>query len=238
VKTQAPARPKPSRGRRPGDPHTREAIIDAARRQFSERGYRATTLRSVASEAGVDHRLLLHYFGSKRRLFAASIELPVDPEGLLERAFAAGEHDRARVVAQIILGVLEEPQNRQRLLALLRSAVSEPEAAELVREAITERALKPIAQQLGGDHPELRASMLGSQFVGIAMARYVVGIEPLASAAHEEVVAAVTPVFEHYLHGDLSGEPARDEASAEPVRGRPKAWRSRPTPYRPSGSPS
>ncbi len=187
----------------------------AARRQFSELGYRDTTLRSVASEAGVDHRLVLHYYGSKQRLFIESVELPVDPDALLAQVFAAGDDVVGTRVAEALLAVLEQPATRQRAIALIRAAASEPEAAELIREVLTERVLTPLAQRVGREKPRLRASFVASQFVGVAIARYVVGIEPLASLTSEGVVQALGPVFEHYLYGDwVDGEPPQGQGAS------------------------
>jgi AcrR family transcriptional regulator len=215
VKTQAKSTTKPPRGRRPAGAQTRAAIAEAARRQFSELGYRDTTLRSVAGEAGVDHRLVLHYFGSKQRLFIESIEFPVDPEALLARIFKQGDGDVAGLAAEAFVSVLEEPTTRQMAIALIRAAASEPEAAELIRQILTERLLLPLAQRVGGKQSRLRASFCASQFVGLAMARYVVGVEPLASMPGEQVVKALTPVFEHYLYGDwVDPDPADDQTAS------------------------
>ena len=202
VKTQAGSMAKPPRGPRPAGTQTRDAIAEAARRQFSELGYRDTTLRGVASEAGVDHRLVLHYFGSKQQLFTESARLPIDPQLLLARVFEQDEGQVARLAAEALVAVLEDPSTRHRAIALIRAAASEPEAAELIRAVLTQRVLLPLTERVSRDQPQLRASLVASQFVGIAMARYVVGIEPLASASREQLVGALTPVFEHYLFGD------------------------------------
>src|SRR3712207_12930 len=82
---------------------SRELIVREARRQFGEVGYRATTLRSVGRAAGVDPRLVLHYFGSKRELFAASVELPVQPEFIIEHVFAGGREGVAERAVGLIL---------------------------------------------------------------------------------------------------------------------------------------
>lgn len=191
-----------TRGRRPPGSGTRDAIVEEAKRQFGARGYRDTTLRSVAQGAGVDPKLVLHYFGSKQGLFAASVELPLAPEVVLTRVFAgerAGVPERA---ARVLVGVMEDASIRDTFTALLRAAVSEPEAAEVIRGILTTQMLLPVAERVGGDRPELRAAMLASQLVGLVMARYVVGIPPLVAATTEELVAALTPVFRHYLEGD------------------------------------
>jgi AcrR family transcriptional regulator len=213
---------KPNRGRRPAGSGTREAIIEAARVQFSERGYRGTTLRRVGTAAGVDPRLVLHYFGSKQQLFAQSLELPAEPDAIIEGLFAPGPGSIGTRAANLLLDLLDDLDSQRVLVAIIRAAASEPEAAELIREILTERILGPLAEHVGGPDPELRASLMGSQIVGLAMARHVVGLAPLASASREELVAALAPVFDHYLGAPTSG-------AAQPQR--------RP-PQDPSGSPS
>lgn len=190
------------RGRPPGESGTREAILAEARRQFGDVGYRSTTLRSIARGAGVDARLLLHYFGSKQELFAESVELPIAPERVIAIVFADGDEHAARNAARLLVSVLEDPDSRRSLTGLLRAAVSEPEAAPLIRDLLTRRMLMPIASRLGGERPELRASLVAAQLVGLTVVRYVVGMRPLAEASREELVRALEPVFEHYFHGD------------------------------------
>lgn len=202
-----------TRGRRPAGSGTREAIVEEARRQFGERGYTGTTMRSVAAAAGVDPKLVQHYFGSKQGLFAQSVELPLPPELVLAQVFAgdrAGVPERA---ARILVAVMEEAHVRDTFTALLRAAVSEPEAAEVIRGVLTTRMLLPVAERVGGDRPELRAAMMASQLVGLVMARYVVGIPPLVTATSADLVAALTPVFRHYLEGDWARPEAADTAA-------------------------
>jgi len=191
-----------TRGRRPAGSGTREAIIEEARRQFGERGYAGTTLRSVGSGAGVDPKLVLHYFGSKQGLFAQSVELPLPPELVLERVFAGGPDEVAARAARLVITVMEDEAGRRAFTGLLRAAASEPEAAEAIREVLTSRLLMPIAERVGGDRPDLRASLMATQVVGLAMARHIVGIPPLVAASREQLVRALTPVLEHYLRGD------------------------------------
>lgn len=194
--------PKRGRGRPAGQSGTRETIVAEARRQFGERGYRTTTLRSIAAGAGVDPRLLLHYFGSKQELFEASVELPIQPERALEIVFADGRDGVPRNASRLLVSVLQDPHSRGAMTAILRAAVAEPEAADLIRDLLTRRMLLPIAQRLGGEQPELRASLVASQLVGLAVVRHIVGVEPLASASPEQLAAAIEPVFAHYLNGN------------------------------------
>src|SRR5215218_8766140 len=169
-------------GRRPGVSGTREAILDAARRAFAERGYQRATIRDVARLAGVDPALVHHYFGTKQELFVAAVRLPVNPVEQLTAVLAA-----------------QSP-----LLALIRSAVTDEQAAALLREFITEEVLGPIAGRLGSPDARLRATLVGSQLIGLAMARYIIRVEPLASTPSAEVAAAVGPTVQRYLTGDVS----------------------------------
>jgi Tetracyclin repressor-like, C-terminal domain len=104
--------------------------------------------------------------------------------------------------ATLLTSVMDDPETRRPLLALMRAAVTEPEAADLIRQLLTERMLLPMAQHVGGARPELRASLMAASLVGVVMVRHVVRIEPLAQASREQLIQAIVPVFEHYLHGD------------------------------------
>lgn len=190
-----------TRGRRPGGMDTRSAIVVAARRQFGEAGYGPTTLRSVAAAAGVDPRLVLHYFGSKRGLFLEAVELPVDAALVVSRGLRGETGTVGERVAELVLAVLDDPTSRQALMGILRSAVTDPEAAALVRDLLSDRLLLPIAREVSADHPELRASLVASQVTGLAIARHVVGLEPITSASRDTLVAALAPAITHYLQG-------------------------------------
>ena len=120
-------------------------------------------------------------------------------------ALGVGVGERVAMVshnaARLLVSVMQDPHSRGAMTAILRAAVSEPEAADLIRELLTQRMLLPIARQLGGEQPELRASLMASSLVGVAVVRHIVRVEPLASASPEQLAAAIEPVFEHYLNG-------------------------------------
>lgn len=107
------------------------------------------------------------------------------------------------VMIDSVTGMTAADEGRRRVTGLVRAAASEPQAARLVRERVTRELLVPIAEQVGGDQPELRASLLASQIVGLVMARLIVAVEPLASAAPAELAGALGPVLQHYLTGRL-----------------------------------
>jgi AcrR family transcriptional regulator len=193
-----------SRGRRPAGSGTREAILAAASRAFAEQGYPRTTLRAIARDAGVDTRLVTHYFGTKQDLFVAVVELPFDPDQVIPALLAPGREGVGHRLAAFGVSMLETPEARRTMTGLLRAAASEEAAAERVRDLLMERLLGPLARHLGGDQPELRAALTAAQVSGLAFARHVVGVPRLAEASPEELVAAIGPVLEHYLTGDLS----------------------------------
>ena len=168
-------------GRRPGDSGTREAIRAAARAQFAEQGFDRTSMRSVALQAGVDPTLVSHFFGSKQKLFAEVMQLPFDPSAVIPRIVAGDPAGIGTRLAAFVVSVLETPEGRG------PADRAGPGGGERGRgrgggagagDAGT--ILGPLAAALGSDQPELRGSLVGSQVVGMVMARYVVRIEPLA----------------------------------------------------------
>jgi len=200
----AGGRARPS-GRRPGDSGTRAAIRAAASRQFAERGYDRTSLRSIAAEAGVDPALVSHFFGSKQQLFVAVVELPFDPARVVPVVFGGDRDTVGERVARFVLGVLEDPRARQPMLGLIRAAASEPAAARMVRELMTREVFARVVATLGVADADLRASLAASQVIGLLMARHVIGIEPLASLPAERLAAAIAPNLQRYLTEPVSG---------------------------------
>jgi AcrR family transcriptional regulator len=192
-----------ARGRRHGPSGTREAIANAARRQFAELGYDRTTIRSVAAEAGVDPALVLHFFGKKQQLFLAAVELPFEVSELVERLHSGPRSQVGERVARFALEVLADPEARARWTGLIRAAASDPDAANILRDVLAKRIFVPLAEALGSEDAALRANLASSQMVGLVMARYVIGIEPLASAGDDTIASAIAPTIQRYLVGRL-----------------------------------
>jgi AcrR family transcriptional regulator len=191
-------------GRRPGASGTRGAILDAARRAFAEQGYQRATIRGVAELAGVDPALVHHYFGTKQELFVAAVRLPVNPVEQLTTVLAAEPDQVGPRIVETFLSIWDHAAGQNPLLALIRSAVADEQAAALLREFITEEVLGPIAARLGSPDARLRATLVGSQLIGLAVARYIIRVEPLASTASAEVAAAVGPTVQRYLTGEVT----------------------------------
>jgi AcrR family transcriptional regulator len=207
-------------GRRPGNPDTRDAILTAAREAFAERGFDRASIRSIATSAGVDPALVHHYFGTKDQLFLESMNMPIDPREMLPQVLAGGREQVGERLVRTFLNVWDSPAGAAGA-ALLRSGVSNEWSARLLRELLTTQILRRVLAGLDLDPAEapLRVSLVASQIAGIAMMRYIIKLEPLASAQPETVVAAIAPTLQRYITGDLS-EAVRglDGATPRPAR--------------------
>jgi AcrR family transcriptional regulator len=189
-------------GRRPGTIKTREAILDAARQVFHAEGYAGATIRGIAAEAEVDPALVHHYFGNKRSLFVAAMKLPVDPHMIVEMILEADQAKLGESIVRLFLSIWDSTDTGP-FIGLIRSAMSHDDAARMLRDLIAEEIMGPVAATLTSDHPTLRATLVGSHMVGIAMLRYILRLEPIASADTETLVQAVGPTLQRYLTGDL-----------------------------------
>ncbi|MFB7500857.1 TetR family transcriptional regulator [Streptomyces sp. NPDC056161] len=191
------------RGRPPraesGD--TRERILAAAREEFSERGYEKTSVRGIAKAAGVDSALVHHYFGTKEQVFEA-VALTLAPALNATPGVADGPLEGAgERLTRFLFGLWENPVYRAPLLAVVRSAVNNETAAAVFRRMIVTQVLSRVAGRLDAPDAELRAELAAAQLVGCAMLRYVIKMEPLASADVEQVIARLAPVVQGHLTG-------------------------------------
>ncbi|MGB0101377.1 MAG: TetR family transcriptional regulator [Nocardioides sp.] len=192
----------PRRGRRPGAPDTRAAILAAARTLFASHGFAGTSVRSIAAEAGVDAALVHHYFGSKDDLFLASLELPIDPRERLAEVAALGPDGAGERMVRVFLSVWDDPDLQLPLLGLARS-ILDPSGQRLLRDGFLPTVLHPVGVALGIDRPEMRMPLVASQIVGLILARYLLEIEPIASLPPEDLVAIYGPTLQRYLTGSL-----------------------------------
>ncbi len=192
--------------RRPGRPagstDTRTVVVAAAREEFAEHGYDAATIRGIARRAGVDPALVHHYLGSKEQIFVAAMDLPFEPGAALPEVLAPGLDGLGERVTRFFFSVWEDPARRAPFLAMLRSAMTHERAAAMLRQFVMRALLARIAAELDLPDRELRLEAAAGQLVGIALLRYVVRVEPLASADVELVVALVAPVVQRYLSED------------------------------------
>jgi AcrR family transcriptional regulator len=193
--------PRP-RGRRPAGENTRGALLDAARVEFTERGFDGATVRTIAQRAGVDAAMVNHWFGGKDGLFVAALEIPIDPVEVVSRVLAGDPEQAAARILRTFLSVWDT-NGGGALTALVRSVASHEQAARMMREFVGRVIFGRVVGALAPDQVELRAALCGTQVVGLAMVRYVIRLEPLASADPDTIVAAIAPNLQRYLTGPL-----------------------------------
>ena len=181
---------------------TRDRILAAAREEFSERGYDRTSVRGIAKAAGVDSALVHHYFGTKEKVFEAAVEIALAPALKVRDAALEGPlDDIGERMTRVLLGLWENPVTRTPLLAIVRSAVNNETAAAVFRRLVSAQLLRRIAGDVDAPDAELRVELAAAQLVGTAMLRYVIKVEPLASADVEQIVGRLAPVVQGHLTG-------------------------------------
>jgi AcrR family transcriptional regulator len=181
------------RGRRAGRPDTKAAILEAARAGFLAHGYTAVTLRSVAAEAGVDAALVSYWFGSKRGLFAAAMDLAVSPADVLEGALEGDDEGIAERVIGALVSAWDDAATGAPLRAVASAAASDPTVGRLVAEALERELIDRIAARLTGPDARERAAAFCTGTAGLVFLRYLLRVEPLASLPAERVVALLAP---------------------------------------------
>ncbi|WP_433590883.1 TetR family transcriptional regulator [Nocardia sp. CA-145437] len=192
-------------GRRPGNSGTREAILDAARVRFAEVGFDKASIRSIATAAAVDPALVHHYFGTKHQLFAAALQLPIDPQEILA-GFALvpleqlGEH-----IIRTVVGIWDSPVGMP-AVAAFRSMLASDDPT-LARTFLLEVVLKEIRPRV--DSPPgtgaQRAVLAASQLAGLLVTRKILRLEPIASMPIDQLAGAIGPTLQRYFTGDLDG---------------------------------
>src|SRR6266508_3552794 len=185
-------------GRRPGQGGTREKILAAARSHFGKHGYDGATIRGIAGAARVDPKLVLHYFESKEGIFQAAMDFPFDPAQAIPELLRPGLDGLGVRLVRFFIDIWDSPAG-VRAHAIVRSMVTSESAAALMRDFVSREILARVAKALELDHPQVRASLAASQLIGLAMLRYVVKVEPLASAPKADVAAWIGPTLQRYF---------------------------------------
>lgn len=197
------SKPGTRTGRRPGDSGAREAILAAAAERFAEQGFQATTMRGVATAAGVDPALVHHYFGTKEGLFTAAMAFPINPAEMVDRLTAPGVDGLGERVVRTLLAVFAELGSANPVIGLIRSAADHPPSARMLREFLGQAVLDRVAAAIEADRPHLRASLCASQVIGILVARELIALPDLVEADVDTLAAAYGPALQHYLTGDM-----------------------------------
>jgi AcrR family transcriptional regulator len=199
--------------RRPGRPagasDTRERILASARELFAQNGIDKTSIRAVAAAAGVDPALVHHYYGTKQRLFAAAIHVPIDPMEVLGPLRDTPVDKLGYMLPKVLLPLWDSELGKG-FIATIRSLLAGSEVS-LIRSFLQE----VIAVEVGSrvDNPPgtgmIRVQFVASQLVGVVMARYILELDPFKSLPVEQIAETIAPNLQRYLTGDLPGLPVQ-----------------------------
>ena len=195
-------------GRPAGSSDTRDRILANARVLFARNGITNTSIRAVAAAADVDSALVHHYFGTKEKLFAAAVRIPIDPMDIIGPLRQVPVEELGHTIPSILLP-LWDSEIGAGLIATLRSVIAGSEV-NLFRSFIQD----VIAVEVGArvDNPPgtgiIRIQVVASQLVGVLMARYILDLEPFKSLPVTQIVETIAPTLQRYLTGDLPDLPA------------------------------
>lgn len=190
-------------GRPPGASDTRDRILAVARDLFARNGFDNTSIRSIASGAGVDGALVHHYFGTKTQLFAAAIHIPIDPMSVIGPLREVPVEEIGHVLPSLLLPLWDSEMGKG-FIATLRSLLAGSDVS-MVRSFLQD----VIAAEVGSrvDSPpgtgRVRVQFVASQLVGVVMARYILELEPFRSLPVDQVAETIAPNLQRYLTGDL-----------------------------------
>lgn len=184
-------------GRRKGDSRSREAILAAAREAFAEQGY-AASLRPIAERAGVDVGLIRYFFGTKEELFVASLQLPEKAPERMMATFTGDPDELGARIVRAYLSLWTDPETAHAIQAVVRTALTSPSATDRLRELIEERLMRHALPEwaVGDVDVEARFAVLSAQLMGVAIARYVLGIGPISRLNEDELVALLAPTVQ------------------------------------------
>lgn len=190
--------------RRPGrwrsGAESRQRVLQVARELFDQNGYSGTTVRAIATAAGVDPAMVFYFFGTKQGLFSAVIDMSDNVPPAIESIFAGGLDTIGERIVRTLVENLDK-SDRTPLVMLTRSAPTDPRSEALLREFIDREITDRLAALLDTPDAALRAGMVNVQILGLAVARYIVRIEPIASSSVDELAAMFGPLVQHCLTG-------------------------------------
>jgi AcrR family transcriptional regulator len=180
---------------------TRAAILEAARERFAADGYERATIRAIAAAAGIDPAMVIRYYGSKEKLFAAAAQFDL-------RMPDFSGHPREQIGAALAAHFLTRWEENDTLMALLRAGVTNPAAAGRLR-GIFGAQVAPMAAAVSGDPAgaATRAGMIASQALGFALCRYVLRLPPVVAMTRAQAIAWLGPTMQRYLTGSPEAPP-------------------------------
>jgi len=190
---------RPAEPARGSGEQVRDAAVAAARNAFAAGSYARTTFKGLAAAAGVAPAVLRKYYDSKDAVFAAALRLPTDPAGAVPALLAPGVEGLGERLVRFTLDTLDDPQVRADLMAMLRQGASAAALTKSLQDYLDTTVIDRVVAAVGVPDARMRVALISSYLIGIAAGRYVVRIEPLASASEEHVVRLVAPTIQALL---------------------------------------
>lgn len=179
---------------------SKQRILQTARELFGQHGYSATTVRAIATAAGVDPAMVFYFFSTKQGLFSAAVDMSDNVPPAIESIFAGGLDAIGERIVRTLVENLDK-SDRTPLMMLTRSAPTDAQSEALLREFIDREITYRLAAMLGTPDAALRAAMVNAQILGLTVARYIMRIEPIASASVDELVDRFGPLVQYCLTG-------------------------------------
>ncbi|MFF3412405.1 TetR/AcrR family transcriptional regulator [Streptomyces sp. NPDC002742] len=181
-----------------GTPGTRQAIMRSAADLFAGFGYRNTSLRAVAADAGCDPALIGHYFASKEALYDAVVAETVRPAEVFREAIGRRDPDAAEWLLRHAVADWGDPVQQRRILGVLRSALDLPAARERFRQSLVPEGV--------AEADEIRLALVSSLLVGVMTSRHIGLLPPEFAEGGDpaELVRALAPAVAAFLVADPS----------------------------------
>jgi AcrR family transcriptional regulator len=180
---------------------TRSSILLAARKRFATDGFERTTIRAVAADAGIDPSMVMRYYGSKNGLFSAATEIQLHLPDLTK----TDREDIGEALIRHWVELWEGALSDQVMVVLLRSAITNEEAAQQLRTIFAAQVMHAVGQVV--DDPAeaaTRAGLVSSQMLGLALTRYILRLPPVVDLDQDTIIAGVAPTIQRYLTGPIA----------------------------------
>jgi AcrR family transcriptional regulator len=198
--TKAGGVPQLSQPRRRNAAATARELLEAARGRFARDGFDRTSIRDIAADVGVDQSLVIRYFGSKERLFSAATSAEPKTYGI----FAGPAEELADRLLDWVISI-EGAAGESQFVTLLRSS-SDEAAIEVLRGRMASFT-KQLAAGVDEADAELRADLIASWSLGIAVMRRIVRTPPLRDATVDQLAPYVVPAIDHIRRKERRSAP-------------------------------
>jgi AcrR family transcriptional regulator len=172
---------------------TKAVILAAARERFAESGYEAATIRAIAADANIDPSMVMRYFGNKEQLFAAAAEFDLRFPDL-------SDVPPDELGDALVTHFLTRWDEDDALVVLLRSATTNAEAAQRMKDIFAAQLMPAIGKFIPDDAPR-RAGLIATQVLGMALCRFVLRLPPVVAMSNDELVEWMGPTLQRYATG-------------------------------------